>query len=222
MKKIAVVALSLVMVVCLTLIAIAGPGAFLNSPSHNAAPEIVSFTPASEDCYAYLKITPYAERNTLDDATRAKLEEAYDQIVNNKEDNAFTRILAELAEQKGYTVPELSVSDLFDISYYSCEHHADHKGFTITLKAETIKNFVGLIHMMGDEWEIIEVSEVNEAENTITFYVENLSPFAIVVDNGSGDKAPQTGDNTMVYLGVMAVAACGLVLVLVSGKKRKV
>ena len=76
--------------------------------------------------------------------------------------------------------------------------------------------------MMGDEWEIIEVSEVNEAENTITFYVENLSPFAIVVDNGSGDKAPQTGDNTMVYLGVMAVAACGLVLVLVSGKKRKV
>lgn len=220
MKKIAVVALSLVMVVCLTLIAIAGPGKFLNSPSRNAAPEIVSFTPASEDCYAYLVVTPYAERNTLDDATRAKLEEAYDQIANKGD--AFVKILKELSEQKGIPVAELSVSDLFDISYYSCEHHANHKGFTITLKAETIKNFVGLVHLMGDEWEIIEVSEVNEAENTITFYVEDLSPFAIVVDNGSGDKAPQTGDNTMVYLGVMAVAACGLVLVLVSGKKRKV
>ena len=220
MKKIAVIFLSLVMVVCLTLIAIASPGAFLNSPSRNAAPSNVSFVPASEDCTAALKITSYADRASLSADIVAEMEDAYNQIVTNK-DNAFTDALAKLAEQAGITVPELSVSDLFDISYFSCEHHAEHNGFTITLKAETIKSFVGLLHKNGDVWEIINVSEVNEVENTITFFVDELSPFAVIVDNGSGAQAPQTGDNTMVYLGVMAVAACALVVVLVAGKKRK-
>ncbi|MBQ7922078.1 MAG: hypothetical protein IJ325_05825 [Clostridia bacterium] len=224
MKKFAVISLSLVMVVCLTLIAIAGPGAFVQSPSNNPAPILTAYTADDEGCTAELVVTAYADRDTRPEEKRLALEEAYDQIVNHKDDNAFKAVMEQMAEKLGMTVPELSIAELFDISYYSCGVHIeeDHNGFTITLKLNTIENFKGIIHLQEDEtWEILDVSDVNEAEGTITFHVDTLSPFATVVDNGSGEQAPQTGDLTMVYLGVMIAAACGLVIVLVAGKKRK-
>lgn len=222
MKKFAVISLSLVMVVCLTLIAIAGPGAFVQSPSNNPAPVLNNFSIEAEDCEAILKATAFADRDSLDEETRLALEEAYDQIVNHKNDNAFKEVMEKLAAQLGLTVPELSIAELFDINYYNCDEHDTHSGYNITLKLTHIENFVGIIHLNNHVWEILEVVDVNEEESTISFHVDSLSPFATVVDNGSGEKAPQTGDYTMVYLGIMIAAACGLVIVLVAGKKRKV
>ncbi|MBQ7939124.1 MAG: hypothetical protein IJ281_01955 [Clostridia bacterium] len=223
MKKIVALCLTLVMAVSLCLTAIAAPGAFVASPSGNKAPELVSFT-VPDGCNAKLVITPYAERHTLDEATRLVLEEAYKQIANHIQNNDFSKALKAMAESKGMTASELSVSDLFDISYYGCEIHEEHKhqgGFTITLKAETLGNLVGVLHMNNKNWENVQVLACDQDAKTVTFYVENLSPFAIVVDNGSGSSTPPTGDNAMVYLGVALVAAAGLVFVLVGAKKKK-
>jgi hypothetical protein len=224
MKKIVALCLTLVMAVSLCLTAIAAPGAFVASPSGNKAPELVSFT-APDGCNAKLVITPYAERHTLDEATRLVLEEAYKQIANVIENNDFSKALKALAQEKGMAASELSVSDLFDISYYGCEIHEEHKnqgGFTITLKAETLGNLVGVLHMNNKNWENVQVLACDQDAKTVTFYVENLSPFAIVVDNGSGSSTPPTGDSAMLmYLGVALVAAAALVVVLVNSKKQK-
>lgn len=223
MKKIVALCLTLVMAVSLCLTAIAAPGAFVASPSGNKAPELVSFT-APDGCNAKLVITPYAERNTLDEATRLVLEEAYKQIANHIQNNDFSKALKALAESKNMTASQLSVSDLFDISYYGCEIHEEHKnqgGFTITLKAETLGNLVGVLHMNNMNWENVQVLACDQDAKTVTFFVETLSPFAIVVDNGSGSSTPPTGDNAMAYLGVALVAAAGLVFVLVGAKKKK-
>ena len=221
MKKIVALCLTLVMAVSLCLTAIAAPGAFVASPSGNKAPELVSFT-APDGCNAKLVITPYAERNTLDEATRLVLEEAYKQIANVIENNDFSKALKAMAQEKGMAASELSVSDLFDISYYDCGDHEGHKGFTITMKAETLENFIGILHMKDGAWENLEIKDWNKDTKTVTFFVETLSPFAIVVDNGSGSSTPPTGDSAMLmYLGVALVAAAALVVVLVNSKKQK-
>lgn len=220
MKKIVALCLTLVMVVSLCLTAIAAPGAFVASPSGNKAPELVSFT-APDGCNAKLVITPYVERNTLDEAARLALEEAYKQIANHIQNNDFSKALKAMAESKDMTASELSVSDLFDISFYDCDEHDGHKGFTITLKAETLDNLVGVLHLNNQTWENVQVLACDQDAKTVTFFVETLSPFAIVVDNGSGSSTPPTGDNAMAYLGVALVAAAGLVFVLVGAKKKK-
>lgn len=240
MKKVVVFCLALAMAVSMSLTVFAGPGIFVSSPSGNSAPMLAEYTPKTDGCTAKLVVTSYADRATLDDATRLQLEKAYEQISGSADE--FTKALEQLAKDKNMEVSQLSASDLFDISYYDCGEHEDHEGFTITLKAETLDRFVGFMHMNGDAWEIINVSEYNEEEETITFYVAKLSPFAIIVDNGSGDSTTQTEDNTaqtdnkpgqtdndsaqtgdgsVVYVGAMAVAAFAIVLAVVSMKKQK-
>ena len=149
------------------------------------------------------------------------MEEAYKQIANHIQNNDFSKALKALAESKDMTASELSVGDLFDISYYDCDDHDGHNGFTITLKAETLDNLVGILHLKNNTWENLQIVEWNKDAKTVTFFVETLSPFAIVVDNGSGSSTPPTGDNAMAYLGVALVAAAGLVVVLVGAKKKK-
>ncbi len=221
MKKIAVICLSLVMLFSISMTAFAAPGIFVSSPSGNPAPELVEVVNKTDACPAKIKITAYSERATLDAADREKIESAYTQIVNADSDNAFSKVLATLAKNNKMSVSSLSVSDLFDISYYNCENHEGHEGFTITLKADTIDQFVGMLHLNGEEWELVKVNNVDEDKNTVTFFVEELSPFAIVVDNGTGSVPPQTGDTSMIYLWVMLATASGLALVLVCMKKQK-
>lgn len=221
MKKIAILCLSLIMLLSLSLSVFAAPGVFVSSPSGNPAPELVDYDNKTGDCTAKLKVTPYSERDTLDEATRKKLEEAYAQIVDSLGNNDFSKILEKLAKENDMLVSGLSVSDLFDVSYYGCADHDGHKGFTVTIKSETIDGAIGLLHMNGDTWEIVSVSDIDEESNTMTFYVEDLSPFAIVVDNGNGSLPPQTGDTSMIYIWAMIAAASGLLLILICSKAKK-
>lgn len=221
MKKLVALCLTFVLLLSLSVSVLAAPGAFVASPSGNKAPELVDFT-VPEECEAELKVISYADRHLLDAEIRLALEEAYKQIANVIENNDFSKALKALAQEKGMAASELSVSDLFDISYYDCGDHEGHNGFTITMKAETIENFIGILHMKDGAWENLEIREWNKSAKTITFFVETLSPFAIVVDNGSGSSTPPTGDSAMLmYLGVALVAAAALVVVLVNSKKQK-
>lgn len=221
MKKLAVLCLSIVILLSLSLTVFAAPGVFVSSPSGNPAPELVDAVNKTEGCTAQLKITPYSERDTLDEATRKKLEEAYAQIVDSLGNNDFSKILEKLAKENDMLVSGLSVSDLFDVSDYNCDDHEGHKGFTVTIKSETIDGAIGLLHMNGDTWEIVSISDIDEESNTMTFYVEDLSPFAIVVDNGNGSLPSQTGDTSMIYIWATIAAVSGLLLVLICSKAKK-
>ena len=222
MKKLLVICLSLVMVFSATMIAFAEPGAFISSPSGRPAPELIDYESDSDECNAIIKLTPYSLRDTLEKYLREKLEKAYEQIASMDRVNAFYKTLAKLAKQKNMNVDSLSVSDLFDISAFGCDEHGEHDGFTIKVKAESIPDFVGLIHFNDDECEIVEIKEIDREKNTISFYVDDLSPFAIVVDNGSGAESPKTGDNSTTYLWVALATVSGLALVFVLIKNKKV
>lgn len=223
MKKIIAFCIALVMMVGMCLPSFAALGGFISSPGGKKGPELVDYDNANSECTAILIITSYADRHTLDDATRAKLEEAYSIIVNSTDITTLNAALAKLADDQNMDGKKLAVSDLFDISYYSCDIHDDHGAFTVTIKPETLTNFVGLLHLNGDEWELIDNAKVEEqdGEEVLTFTIEELSPFAIVVN--TDEEAPQTSDDFqwLFYIALMVVSAAAMVFIGFKLKERE-
>ena len=213
MKKLVTLCLTLVLALSLSVSAFAANGAFISSPSANKAPELVDTDPE-------IKVTPYADRDDLADLDTEEMEEAYRQIANVIENNAFSQALKELAKELGKAASELSVSDLFHVNVEDAT--ADEQGgYTITIKLEDLENFIGLMQFDGTEWKNVEIISIDKENGTVTFRVTESGPIAVIVDNGTGSSTPPTGDNAMMYLGVCLVAAAGLVVVLVNSKKKR-
>lgn len=212
MKKILIFLLTVVMLATLGVTAFAEPGSFVISPSKNKAPELIDGTNNSHECTAKLVITAYADRYTLSDEKREIIEGAYDQIVASKDLTAFNADFAKYVKDNGYNLEDLAVSDLFDVSYHACETHGEHGAFTITVKTETLNGFVGLLHLNNGKWEYIDNAKVDG--DKLTFVVDELSPFAIVVDTNN-HKPPVTGDNFnwWIYVALMVVSAASLCVV---------
>ena len=224
MKKVLSVVLALIMCLTLTLSAAAAPGSFVSSPSGNSAPQLIEGVNEDEDCEAKLTIVPYSERDTLPEDKRELMEHVYDMIVDAEHVGELNSAVEALAKKKGIPVESLAVSDLFDVSYYNCgaEDHADHGYFKIKFKADTLKNFVGLLHYTGNKWEFVEGAKI-EDNIYLTFRVEDLSPFAIVVNTGVDAGDNQTGEKfPWIYVGLMAAAAIGFGATLIIYKKKKV
>lgn len=217
MKKVLVICLMMVMVVSMSVTAFAAPGGFVSSPSGNPAPTVVDFDPNDDDCTGWLVVTPYGDRHKLSDALRAMLEKAYNSIVNSDDLTKLNAELAKIAADKNIVGTDLAVSDLFDIHVTGCDYHDEHVGFDITLDADTLSHFVGLLHMNKDGvWELVTNAEVVNDGEHLKFSVDSFSPFAIVVDTSSGTPdAPQTGDNSMIhiYAIIMVVSALAVIVI---------
>lgn len=213
MKKLVALCLTLVLALSLSVSAFAANGAFISSPSANKAPELVDTDPE-------IKVTPYADRDDLVDLDTEEMEEAYRQIANVIENNAFSQALKELAKEQGKASSELSVSDLFHVNVEDATPD-EQGGYTITIKLEDLENFIGLMQFNGTEWKNVEIISIDKENGTVTFRVTESGPIAVIVDNGTGSSTPPTGDNAMMYLGVCLVAAAGLVVVLVNSKKKR-
>lgn len=196
------------MLMTMSVTVFAEPGHFLQSPSKNSAPVLIEGTNESEDCTAEIVVTPYSERQTHDDEKRAEIEKAYNVIVTVDDLTSLNDDLADLVDEKEISSDVLAVSDLFDVSFYGCEAHAEHGSFRISLRVDTLKGFVSLLHFKDDEWNLIENATVEG--DVLTFTVDDLSPFAIVVE-----RAPQTGDefNGWIYIVLMIVSAAALAVV---------
>lgn len=221
MKKVLVICLTMIMVASMSVAVFAAPSGFVSSPSGNPAPRMVSFDPSDEDCTATLVITPYGDRHTLPDALRTLIEKAYNDILNIGDLTKLNAELAKLAADKKIDGKNLAVSDLFDLHVTGCDSHEEHTEFDVVLDADSLKNFVGLLHMNKDsKWELVDNAKVTNNGEHLEFSVDSFSPFAIVVDTTDD---PQTGDNTMIYVSliVMIVSAAALVFVLVKSKKQK-
>ncbi len=221
MKKVLVFCMAILMVVSTTITAFAAPG-FVVSPSTNSGPTLEDYVSDSEECNAYLKLTPYSKRNELSEQRRKELEDAYGDIVSAKDLIELLDELEKLAEEKGIPTENLAVSDLFDLHYEDCDIHDDHGAFRIKIKANLLENFVGFMVLVDGKWQLIDNAYVDG--EYLIFKTDVFSPFAIIVDSSASTSvAPQTGENAMmyVYIALMAVSAVALVAIAVKYRKRR-
>lgn len=195
MKKLFVICLALVMAFAMTatMALSVGAGDFLSSPSRNQAPELVAGENENGD---KVGVTSYADRNDMPAEARQLLEEAYAKIIGTDDVSELNSQIAEIAKELGVDLAALAISDLFDISP---EANADGT-FSITLKSETLQNFVCLLHYHGGEWQVVENAKLTE-NGELSFSVDNFSPFAIVVNTGAA-PAP-TGLSTALIVGIV-------------------
>ena len=216
MKKVLALVLTLVMVFSLGVTAFAA-GGFVESPSNNNPPEIIEGTFDSEDCEGKIIVVPYSERDKLSEDDRNNLEGAYDIISKTDDLTDLNDALKDLADDKNIKGTNLSVSDLFHLVVEGCDDHDGHGGYKLKLKAETLKNFVGLLHFDGKNWSLIVGAKVDG--EYLSFASDKLGSFAIVVDSGA-DETPKTGESNKIYLWIMLFAASAIVLVVLGFKKK--
>ncbi len=210
MKKVFAICLAVVMVFALSVTVCAAPGSFVNSPSGNKAPVIEEFENESDDCTANLDITSYGDRNSLSDADKKEMEDAYNQIKNSTDLTDMFSGLNAVVDKLDILPTDLAVSDLFHIDYTDCVKHDDHGAFKIKLSADTLKGFAGLIQYLNGEWKLIDNAKVEDGQYLI-FTADELSTFAIVVDSTkSATTSPVTGDPTL------AIVAGAVAFVLVT------
>ena len=223
MKKFLAFLVAIVVVFNFSVFAFAAPGSFVQSPSRNEGPQLVGSDNESEDCEAKLVITPYKDRNTLPEKTLNELETVYKIIANSKDLTSLNSAFAKYVEGKGLLPINLAISDLFDISYYNCDTHDNHGYFRIKLSADTLKNFVGLLHYNNGKWEFVSDAKVLEDGETLQFSIQDLSPFAIVVERDAASVgSPDTGDASYILPVVICICSAALVVVCINLKKRKV
>lgn len=223
MKKAFAIVLAMVLTLVLSVSVCAAPGQFVNSPSNNGAPILVSVERGSEDCTGELIITPYNQRNTLPTNLKTLIEKAYDEIVASKDLTTLNKDLAAVAAAQKIAGKNLKVSDLFDIRYEGCTSHNENHTFNIVLKADTLHRFVGLLHMKHNgEWELIKNAKVINNGEELSFTISDFSPFAIVVDTSeAGGDSPVTGNgkDIAIYGSLMLVSAMAIVVLVVKSKK---
>lgn len=223
MKKVLVICLMMAMVLCMSVTAFAAPGKFVKSPSGNPAPTIVGFDPEDDSCNANLVITPYGDRDDLSDDKADLIEDAYDYIVNSDDLTELNDTLKKIAAEKKINGKDLAVSDLFDLSLVGCDYPDEHTTYVITLDADTLKHFVGLMYMNDNgEWEYVSDTKILSDGEHLQFTTDSFSPFAIVVNtNASSGNTPQTGDDSMLGLLAAIMAVCAVAIVVIAAKFKK-
>ena len=220
MKKVLTICLVLVMALCLCASVVASANSFLVSPSGRPAPEIIEFKPHDPECTAQLVITPYADRADLPETLQQMMAKAFQMIVECDDLTKLNEDLKALAAELNIPGDKLAVSELFDIHMEGCDYHEEHKHFDITLSAESLEHFVGLLHMRQDgEFELVADAEVTHDGDHLEFTVESFSPFAIVVDT---TKNSPTGDNGMIFVCLALMLVSGVAVVLLNRKPRTV
>ncbi|MBR5272368.1 MAG: hypothetical protein IKU25_03115 [Clostridia bacterium] len=222
MKKVLAVILALVMVVATGVYAFAANN-FVSSPSGRPVPGLIIGENTDEDCFAWLKITSFLDRHTLDEEKRDEFENAYQQVLDSEDLSDLNSDLKTIADALGIPTSALLVSDFFDISWFGCDDHRDHDGyFRIQIQPELLNNFVALMHYYNGEWVIVDSAEVIGDGDILSFKVDDLSPFAIVVNEGDSPiEPPFGGDNTMLMLYVALMAVSGIALVVVGVKIKR-
>ena len=228
MKRIAMAMVAVLLMVALVVTASAASNNFINSVAQVGKPVLQGNPEIAEG--VYLLLTSYSDRATLPD-DGAKMEEAYG-IVNSASDlTALNAGLATAAANMGLQPSDLVVSDLFDLSLIyerggfvlDEELLAQYTTVTVSLKADLLDRFVGLLHYVNGKFEHVDNAHVENGN--LVFTVDTLSPFAIIVHReganpggesgqlgGESGESPDTGDTTpwgyAVVMGTAALLGC--------------
>lgn len=221
MKKVLSICLVLVMMMCMSITASA-EGAFVSSPSNNKAPTLVECENESADCKAEIIITSYTDRSTLTDTSREIFEKASETIRKTDDLSTLNSSLADVAKDNKVAVTDLAVSDLFFVSSTDCADHSEHGDFDVTLKADTLKNFVGLLIYDNGEWKLVKDAKVTNNGTHLEFSNTTLAPYAIVVNSSATNtNSPETEDNSLIPVCAVAMVVSGAALLFVMKKTAK-
>lgn len=218
MKKIIVVGIVLIMCLSMSFSAFAANGGFVSSPSKNSAPEVVGVTEENNQSgqQIVIDITSFANRGNLTGTKSDNFEKAYTDIASNTDITKLASKLKEIANNKNINPENLAVNDLFDVS----ANVDDHGKLTIKIKLQNSKNFIALLHYHNNTWTVVDNATLDG--DVLTFTVDDLSPFAVVVDKQANTTtAPLTSENNAPYVfGALALVAS--MAVVVTLKKSKV
>ena len=221
MKKVLTIISIVLLLLCSGLSTFAASGSFTASPGAKQAPELVdSENVAEEKCEAEVKVVAYAERNTLNAQEKTKIEAAYQDIASTNDLGTLGYDVKALANSLNYSSNQLFVSDLFAISYAGCDVHEDHE-FVVTIEPDSTKNYVGVLRYANGVWVLVDDAVCENGE--ITFSMEDPSPFAIMVHDGSASAGAQTGsfaDSEMKVLAICLVCVSIIGIGIVVNKLR--
>lgn len=174
-----------------------GNNKFVPSVSNSGAPRLSSATnKGGENVYGLFVITPYDRLETLPEDLQPQIKDAYASI---RDASDVTELNEELKAAAGDKT--VAVSDLFDIRAVGEVVYSAR----LVMDADDLTNFVGLLHFEDGEWFWVD-TEVDG--NELSFVVDSLSPFAIVVAVETQTSA-QTGERVPVFFiaGAFALAA---------------
>ena len=191
MKKIFAILLAVILVCSLSATAFADN--FVNSAANAGAPEVETVVDKDgKDVASVIGVTPITEKEELAEEEQKVLDEAFESL---KEAENLAEVNDSLKEAAGDK--DIAVSDLFNISA------KEEVSFplTLTLKNENLDNFVALLQYVDGEWNWVD-AEVKD--NQITFTVDQLGTFAIVVAAEPATSA-QTGEPASIGLIAAAV-----------------
>ncbi len=207
------------------------PAEIISTEKEDGGSVVVEIHQQKDNCYDDLIITPYSGKNEMvqvvsdmsdDDPdykaiaqeSKQHLEDAYKEVMAVRNNNGlltdlkpldnFKTDLENAARRAGTTVPNIYVSDLFDITFYECISDENGAGkhteatpttdgheeqdpkndlhartYSISVSDYILKNFVALLHRPSDmngKWEVVDAT-VDRVNNTISFKI-NVVPRA--------------------------------------------
>lgn len=205
-----VLCLAIVMVLSMTVTAYATNGGFVESVSNNDSTELEDFTNESEDCEAKVIVTPYADRETLSNEAQKGLEKAYEIIKKTMDLTTLNEDLFDLADDKDVVASSLAVSELFHLDIDEDDSHSTHGKFTVKLSSETLKDFVGVMYLNGDKWELVDGAKIDKDGNLV-LTTDKKGAYAIVVAADKQDGV-QTGNAHFPWYCVVLIVASAVAL----------
>lgn len=223
MKKLLTVVIAIAMMLTMAITAFANPGSFVDSPSKNKAPELVEGTNKDAECDANIVVTAYGDRHLMSEDDRLDIEKAYNDVVNTTDLSTLNSALGELAKKLGVDAADFSVSDLFNVSITDCGSHNEHGAFNVTLKADTLDNFICLLRYVDGAWQVVEGAKMTDDGKNIKFEESEFGPFAIVVYTGEGEITPPADVPVALIAGIAiaVVSAAGIIFFIIWKKKKK-
>ncbi len=190
MKKLVALLLSVFAIACS--VNVFAEEGFVSSPVGGQGPAIITGIISNPDCDAHIVVTPYSQRNGLPSHALAAIEAAFDDISATEDLSALNADFASLVASLGLVGGELAVSDLFDLSYVGCTIHDSHGLYNISLSADNLSNFVGLLHCNDGVWQLVDNASADDG--VLNFSVSALSPFAIIVKTEGASQKFLYGD----------------------------
>lgn len=152
-----------------------------------------------------LVITPYAQYPTIADMlSREMCPVAFSEVTATPVLSDYLPIVRQKAAEAGVSPESCYPYQLFDVTYY--RDYGDHleksdlfDSITLSLPNYVLDHFVCLLHYKDGVWSVVENADVIREKGWLRFGVDSLSPFTIVVSDGSTDgstaviRSPQTG-----------------------------
>ena len=231
MKKIISFVMVLVMLMGISVSALAAQGDFVPSINEKPAPSIKSVvvtidgvewkctTHMVDHCILVTPVSEITEEDRLSDATKQKLVDVYNKIkAAAKLSDVFTNIDG---------VDKMAVRDLFDVSSICDEFDKvfPGNGVKVAITFElgiSAKTNVVCASLYNDAWSTHGVK--NNGDGTVTVEFTHFCPVAFLVSETEVGNSPATGDNSnltlwITLLSVSVVAIAAVTVISIKAKK---